>query len=79
MSSSKRDRKFMEIAVEEMLRSQSEHTNKEDPMVGVVLIDKNGRELARAHRGNFSAGDHAEFTIFEKLMSDETLSVAYCM
>ena len=71
MSSSKRDRKFMEIAVEEMLRSQSEHTNKEDPMVGVVLIDKNGRELARAHRGNFSAGDHAEFTIFEKLMSDE--------
>ena len=71
MSSSKRDRKFMEIAVEEMLRSQSEHTNKEDPMVGVVLIDKNGRELARAHRGNFSAGDHAEFTSFEKLISDE--------
>ncbi|MCK4319989.1 DeoR family transcriptional regulator [Candidatus Bathyarchaeota archaeon] len=71
MTSSKRDRKFMEIAVEEMLLSQSEHTNKADPMVGVVLVDKSGKELARAHRGNFSAGDHAEFTIFEKLMSDE--------
>ena len=71
MTSSKRDRKFMEIAVEEMLLSQSEHTNKADPMVGVVLVDKSGKELARAHRCNFSAGDHAEFTIFEKLMSDE--------
>ncbi|MCK4735901.1 MAG: DeoR family transcriptional regulator [Methanophagales archaeon] len=71
MSSSKRDRKFMEIAVDEMLQSQSEHTNKADPMVGVVLVDKSGKELARTHRGNFSAGDHAEFTIFEKLMSDE--------
>ena len=62
---------FMEIAVEEMLLSQSEHTNKEDPMVGVVLVDKNGKELFRAHRGNFSSGNHAEFTIFEKLMSDK--------
>ena len=71
MTSTKRDRKLMEIAVEEMLRSKSEHTNKSDPMVGVVLVDKSGKELNRTHRGNFSAGDHAEFTIFEKLMSDE--------
>jgi len=71
MTNKKRDRMFMEIAVEEMLRSKSEHTNKADPMVGVVLVDKSRKELARAHRGNFSAGDHAEFTIFEKLMSDE--------
>lgn len=61
----------MEIAVEEMLRSQSEHTNKADPMVGVVLVDKSGKELGRAYRGNFSAGDHAEFTIFQKIRSDE--------
>jgi len=71
MTSTKKHRKFMEIALEEMLRSQSEHTRKADPMVGVVLVGKRGKELARAHRGNFSAGDHAEFTIFEKLMSDE--------
>ncbi len=71
MTNSGRERKFMEIALEEMRQAQLEHTNKKDPMVGVVLIDKNGKELARSHRGNFSAGDHAEFTVFEKLMSDE--------
>lgn len=71
MTTSKSDRKFMEIAVEEMLQSQAEHINKVDPMVGVVLVNKHGKELVRAHRGNFSTGDHAEFTIFEKLISDE--------
>lgn len=54
-----------------MLRSRSEHTGKPDPLVGVVLVDKHGNELARAHRGNFGPGDHAEFTIFEKLTSDQ--------
>ncbi|MBL7128404.1 MAG: DeoR family transcriptional regulator [Ignavibacteria bacterium] len=68
---SKKDREFMEIAVDEMLQSQSEHTNKEDPLVGAVLVNKEGCEIARAHRGNFNPGDHAEFTIFGKLVSDE--------
>jgi len=71
MNSSKRERKFMEIAVEEMKLSKSEHTNKVDPMVGAVLVNKRGKILGRAHRGNFIAGDHAEFTILEKLRSDE--------
>ena len=61
----------MESAVDEMLRSRSEHMGKPDPLVGVVLVDKHGKELARAHRGSFGHGDHAEFTIFEKLTSDE--------
>lgn len=61
----------MESAVDEMLHSRSEHVGKPDPLVGVVLVDKNGKELARAHRGSFGHGDHAEFTIFEKLTSDE--------
>lgn len=64
------DRKFMQLAIEEMLRSQSEHTNKFDPMVGVVLVDKHGKLLANAHRGSFSAGEHAEFTILEKIVPD---------
>jgi pyrimidine deaminase RibD-like protein len=71
MTGSKKERTFMEIALEEMRLSQSEHTDKADPMVGVVLVNKIGMELGRAHRGNFSAGDHAEFTIFEKLLSDQ--------
>ena len=61
------DRKIMKVAIEEMLQSQSEHANKFDPMVGAVLTDKKGRILARAHRGNFSTGEHAEFTVLEKL------------
>ncbi len=70
MTLRKRDRCFMEIAVDEMLLSRTEHIEKPDPLVGVVLVDKNGKELARAHRGRFGHGDHAEFTIFEKLTSD---------
>jgi ATP-dependent DNA helicase RecG len=61
----------MEIAVEEMKLARSEHINKIDPMVGTVLVNKRGKMLSRAHRGNFSTGDHAEFTILEKLRSDE--------
>ena len=71
MTSRKRDRKFMEIAVEEMKLARSEHKNKIDPLVGAVLISKKGKILGRAHRGNFSAGDHAEFTLLEKLRSDK--------
>ena len=67
MTSSKKDRQFMEIAVEEMKLAKSEHINKIDPMVGAVLVNKRGKLLGRAHRGNFSSGDHAEFTILEKL------------
>jgi|GEM_PF-806251 len=62
------ERQFMQIAVDEMLQSRSEHTNKFDPMVGTVLVDKRGKLLAKAHRGTFSAGEHAEFTVLEKLV-----------
>ena len=65
-----RDRKFMAIAVEEMRQSRSEHTHKSDPMVGTVLVDRKGKELARAHRGKFGPGDHAEFAILEQLSRD---------
>ena len=39
-------------------------------MVGAVLMDRRGRLLAQAHRGTFSSGEHAEFTILEKLVLD---------
>jgi ATP-dependent DNA helicase RecG len=62
------ERKFMQIAIDEMLQSRTEHANKFDPMVGAVLVDRRGKLLAKAHRGTFSAGEHAEFTILEKLV-----------
>lgn len=69
MSNLANERAFMQIAVDEMLQSRSEHTNKFDPMVGAVLVDRRARLLSRAHRGTFSTGEHAEFTILEKLAS----------
>jgi ATP-dependent DNA helicase RecG len=62
-------RRFMEAAVDEMRLSRAEHADKHDPLVGAVLVDARGRELGRAHRGNFSAGDHAEFTLLEKVLT----------
>ena len=68
-------RQFMEMAVEEMKHSVSEHNDKPDPSVGAVLVSSDGRELlAKAHRGQFRAGDHAEFTLLEKLMRTEDLT-----
>ena len=69
MPSRRTDRKFMIQAIEEMRLSRSEHINKADPLVGAILVDRAGRVLARAHRGNFSAGDHAEFSVLEKFAS----------
>ena len=63
MPSRRTDRKFMIQAIEEMRLSRSEHINKADPLVGAILVDRAGRVLARAHRGNFSGGDHAEFSV----------------
>lgn len=73
MTSSKADRKFMEIAIEEMRQSRSEHINKADPMVGAVLVGPDGTELGRAHRASLRVGDHAEYTLIERLLGDRNL------
>lgn len=69
MPSRRTDRKFMIQAIEAMRLSRSEHSNKADPLVGAVLVDRAGRVLARAYRGNFSVGEHAEFSVLEKIAS----------
>ena len=35
----------MEMAIEEMKQSKSEHTDRPDPKVGAVIIDENGYVL----------------------------------
>ena len=50
----------MELALTEMLKSRSEHTNKADPLVGAVLVDAEGNKLGETHRGGLRDGDHAE-------------------
>ena len=69
MPSRRTDRKFMIQAIEAMRLSRSEHSNKADPLVGAVLVDRAGRVLARTYRGNFSVGEHAEFSVLEKIAS----------
>ncbi len=68
-------REFMEMAVEEMKKSISEHHDKPDPKVGAVLVSPDGRELIDiAHRGEIRAGDHAEFTLLDKKQRTEPLT-----
>ena len=66
----------MESAVEEMRKSLSEHKHKQDPLVGAVLVGTNGKILAAAHRGDLRVGDHAEYTLIERYLSDRNLNGA---
>jgi len=68
-------RQFMEMAVEEMKKSVSEHPDKPDPKVGAVLVSPDGRELIDvAHRGEIRSGDHAEFILLDKKLRTEPLT-----
>jgi ATP-dependent DNA helicase RecG len=60
------DRDFMQIAIQQMLKSRSEHEDKVDPLVGSVLVGSDGSEIAKAYRGKFRLGDHGEFTLLKK-------------
>ncbi|MCC5915756.1 MAG: DeoR family transcriptional regulator [Cryomorphaceae bacterium] len=57
---------YMQLSIEEMRKSKSEHSHKTDPKVGAVLVDPDGRLVETAHRGEIRKGDHAEYTIFSK-------------
>jgi ATP-dependent DNA helicase RecG len=64
--SSQPNRRFMRLAIAEMLRSRSEHASKPDPLVGAVLVNSTGRIVGKAHRGKYGEGEHGEFTLLEK-------------
>ena len=59
-------RELMQLAVDEMRHSKSEHSNKPDPKVGAVLATPEGILVEKAHRGELRIGNHAEFTLFER-------------
>lgn len=66
------DRRFMEIAIEEARRSVSERDGRPHPCVGVVVV-RDGKELARAHR---TEGRHGEYVALEQNLHAEILAGA---
>ena len=68
---SSQDRKFAQLAVEEARKSVPEGDGRTHPNVGVVIA-KNGKVLAQAHRGEFTA-NHAEYIALEKKLPNESL------
>lgn len=59
------DRKFCELAVSEARKSVTED-GRPHPFVGVVIV-KDGKVLATAHRGESGSGDHGEYCALKKL------------
>lgn len=74
MATTSTDRALMERAVALARRSKSE-PNRVSPKVGAVLT-RDGAVIDEAFRGEFAPGDHAEFTLLEKKLADETLAGA---
>ncbi len=62
---------FARLAIEEANRSVAEPDGRIHPKVGVVIV-KDGRVLAKAHRGEFPEG-HAEFIALEKKLADASV------
>jgi pyrimidine deaminase RibD-like protein len=66
------DRSLMQRAIALARKSQGE-PGKISPRVGAV-ISREGQLLGETFRGELTAGEHAEFTLLEKKLKDETLA-----
>jgi len=66
------DRAWMELALAEARKSAPED-GRTHPKVGAVAV-RDAQHLASAHRGQLHPGEHAEFTLLEGLLRDETLT-----
>jgi len=67
-------RDYMELSIREMCLSKSEHAGRVDSKVGAVLVATDGSYIEKAHRGELRNGDHAEFTLLDKKLSNMDLS-----
>lgn len=67
-------RHYMELAIKEMNESKNEPRpdGKVPPKVGAILLFPDGR-VEKAHRGQLREGDHAEYTLIERLLPTEKL------
>jgi len=66
--------KLMRLTIDSGKKSVSED-GKLSPKVGAVIF-KDGKILGSAFRGQFGEGDHAEYTLFEKVISGQDVADA---
>jgi pyrimidine deaminase RibD-like protein len=69
------ERRFAALAIEEAAKSQDEDQSKAHPRVGAVVV-KNGDIMGVAHRGHEAPGDHAEYSVLEKVLGTFDVSGA---
>jgi pyrimidine deaminase RibD-like protein len=65
---------FMRLAIDAGKQSKAED-DRPQPKVGAVLV-KDGQVIGSAYRGELGAGDHAEYTLFEKKLPGADLKGA---
>ena len=68
------DRDLMVQAIELARQCQSE-VGRASPKVGAIVA-RDGVLIGKAYRGELAPGEHAEFTLLERKLSDETLAGA---
>jgi len=69
------NRELMQMTIDEMNKSINEprEDGKVPPKVGALLLFPDGR-IETAYRGELREGDHAEYTLLERKLSNEDLS-----